>query len=338
MTTVVNRMPGIGTLKETGFRNLWISREGRRILPLGKIVDGAKSRDPLNTGDVDVLRAGLLLGKITATGKYAPSVLGVTAESLESDETALDLPAAVVTEMKRRIGDSGTFKLVGPPTAGGTVRAMTVTYSGFADADTVTVTALGVNEVQTVAIAGTLSAGGYSIRLIDKDGKLKQTAVIAYNASVANVQTALDAVTAANAIVAGGTAQSAMTLTFSGANYAALPQTLVEIIPDGLTGMTTIGVTRTTAGVDGRFVTGSLVMPTDGSETPRAIFDKADGLQVTDEDRTTNLDIQCVDLVFGGGVVDASQILNYPADTATQAWLKAQLRAVGGPWVFDDDF
>lgn len=105
-----------------------------------------------------------------------------------------------------------------------------------------------VNEVQTVAIAGTLSAGGYSIRLVDKDGKIKQTSVLAYGANQAAVQAALDAVTAANAIVAGGTVPTAMTLTFSGTNYAGKPQTLVEIIPDGLTGLTSIAVTRTTAG------------------------------------------------------------------------------------------
>jgi hypothetical protein len=39
-----------------------------------------------------------------------------------------------------------------------------------------------------------------------------------------------------------------------------------------------------------------------------------------------------------GGAILAPQIVNYPSDTGLQAWLKAQLRAVGGPYLFSDDF
>jgi len=83
--------------------------------------------------------------------------------------------------------------------------------------------ASAVNEVQTVAINGTLSAGTYTISFVTAAGVLASTAPIAYNASLATVQAALDGVSGgANFIVAGGTAETAMTLTFSGTGYAGL--------------------------------------------------------------------------------------------------------------------
>lgn len=109
--------------------------------------------------------------------------------------------------------------------------------------------ASAVNEVQTVAISGTLSGGTYQINFNDASGNEKQTTPIAFGASLATVQAALDTLSGgANFIVAGGVAQSAMTLTFSGTGYAGKPQPLVEIIPAGLTGMTTVTVTRTATG------------------------------------------------------------------------------------------
>lgn len=109
--------------------------------------------------------------------------------------------------------------------------------------------ASAVNEVQTVAIGGTLSAGSYQIVFIDAAGNEQQTTPIAYGASLSTINTDLDAVSGgAGYIVAGGTATSAMTLTFSGTGYAGKPQPPVEIIPIGLTGLTTVSVTRTAVG------------------------------------------------------------------------------------------
>ena len=106
-------------------------------------IDGTKSRDTLNSDNVALLRAGLPLGKITSGGKYAPSILGVTGVLHDTSvvTTVMTLPAATVTEIQRRIGASGTFKIYGPPTAAGTVATETVTYSAIASATTLTITA-----------------------------------------------------------------------------------------------------------------------------------------------------------------------------------------------------
>ena len=97
------------------------------------------------------------------------------------------------------------------------------------------------NEVQTVTTSGTTSAGTFTIEIAGTE-----TGPIAWNASVANVQTALDAAFGASQIVAGGTI-NALTLTFSGANFAGAPQPLV-IINDDRTGSTGTTVAHTTPG------------------------------------------------------------------------------------------
>ena len=114
-----------------------------KFLPSYAQLDGTKSRDTGNTDNVALLRAGLTLGKITSGGKYAPSILGVTDVLHDTSvvTTVMTLPAAVVTEISRRIGASGTFKIYGPPTAAGTVATATVTYSAIASATTLTITA-----------------------------------------------------------------------------------------------------------------------------------------------------------------------------------------------------
>jgi hypothetical protein len=112
------------------------------------------------------------------------------------------------------------------------------------------------DRVQTLAITGTLSAGSYSLGIVDKNGVKKVTPAIAYNANLAAIQTAVNAVipqeTATNQIVVGGTAHTATTFTFSGDSYDNTVQPIIEVYPDGLTGMETISVddTTTTTGVE----------------------------------------------------------------------------------------
>lgn len=118
------------------------------ILPQGRVIAGACSRDPGNTTDVTRLRAGLLMGKITTVvnslgtvGYYAPSVLGVTTNAEAVGSTSIQASAAVVTELVRRAGSTGTFTLIGPGSAGGVVVSETVTYSA-ASSTNITVTAI----------------------------------------------------------------------------------------------------------------------------------------------------------------------------------------------------
>lgn len=230
-------IPGLGTERTVTPRTFLLSPDGMLVLPVGKTVKGSVSRDPLNTGNVDVLRDGLLMGKITADSKYAPCIIGVLASAYDRSAspapyTAITVSAATATELVRRIGPSGTFTIVGPPSAAGVVATETVTYSA-------------VN--------------------------------------------------------------------------------------------TTTGVITVTApAVD--YIAGSYVMPTDGSQAAKGLLLTEDlcGLKVTDADaasQDTGMPSLCI-----AGPVDASQIINYPSDASLITWLKAQMRATGGSWIFDDDF
>ncbi len=150
-------------------------------LPLGKIIDGANSRDSSNTGDLDVLRPGLLMGKITATGLYAPSILGVISGAYTSGGTQLTVSLAQAAEIVRRVGSSGTgtLKAIGPPTANGINAVTAITYSAI-DVTTgiITVTSLGVNKVAGTLITAadgtqvptTVIPDGYGIKVTDIDG------------------------------------------------------------------------------------------------------------------------------------------------------------------------
>ena len=119
-------------------------------LPQGKLIDGANSRDPGNTGNTNVLRAGLLMGKITSGGLYAPTILGVTTGAYTSGGTTLTVSAAQAAEIVRRVGSSGTGTLncIGPPSAAGTVAKTAVTFSAVnTTTGDITVTSLGVNKI-----------------------------------------------------------------------------------------------------------------------------------------------------------------------------------------------
>jgi hypothetical protein len=96
--------------------------------PGGKIISSI-SRDWGNTGDLDTLRPGLLMGKITSGGEYAPSVLGVTSGATAAGATTVSVSAAAAVEIERRVGATGTLTIVGPPSANGVVAVETLTYS-----------------------------------------------------------------------------------------------------------------------------------------------------------------------------------------------------------------
>ena len=97
-----------------------------------------------------------------------------------------------------------------------------------------------VNEVQTVTVAGTLSAGVLGIRYGGK------TVPVAYNGNLAAIQTALDTLFGASNTVAAGTIAS-FTVTFA-ETYAGTAMDLIGLDVSGLTGLTSCNVVRTTAG------------------------------------------------------------------------------------------
>lgn len=130
--------PGMGPTLEAAHRIILL--HGEDYLPGNHIVAGADARDPLNT-PVTEIRAGLLLGEVSASGKLGASVIGVTTNAEAAGSTAIEAAAAVVTELIRRQGASGTFLLVGPAVAGGTINIETVTYSA-ASGTSITCTAI----------------------------------------------------------------------------------------------------------------------------------------------------------------------------------------------------
>src|SRR5579883_220132 len=313
--------PGIAAPIIASFKALFLSRS-EQFLAQGRYISGPASRDPSNATDVAVLQPGLIMGKISSVvnglgtvGFYAPSILGLTSLAIAATDTTITLPAAVCTEIARRCGASGTVTVTGPPVASGTVRSLTATYSAVG-ATTITITALGVTEVQTFNFANSPS-GNFVLAIVDKNGVVQYTQPIAYSSTVAtlkaNLQAATDAALAVNAIVWGGSAVTAITATFSGTGYANLPQTLIVADTDAWSAGS-LSITRTTAGVDGRFVTSSIVAPTDGSQNPLSfITDWSPGIPVVDGNGNSVAQVD-----FGlfpiWGVLDTTQIVNFPAD------------------------
>ena len=144
-------MPGISAEKIAKHRT--VTADGYiDFLPGGVILDGAKTRDPDNPDYPNDplaqtrLRPGLLLGQVTATRKYANSIIGVVQGAYVSGGTTITVTPAEAVEIQRRVGSSGNLLFVGPPASGGTVATITQAYSAVNTATGVlTITSLGAN-------------------------------------------------------------------------------------------------------------------------------------------------------------------------------------------------
>lgn len=335
-TRLIAGRPGLQTKLTAGFR--LISPNGTLSLKEGAgVFNGAESRDPNNTGSTYVLRAGTILAK--NSGKYAPWAIGSTAGALTNSGTSITLAAAEAVELVRRVGASGTFILTGPPTSGGTTRQLTVTYSAVnTSTGVVTITALGVNEVQTVNLA-TAATGG-SIRLVVQktDGTFALTPAAAWSATdatlLSNLQTALDTATGVtNGIVASAIAATdtdlGFVLTYSGTGYAGNTWALASV-NTLFTSNTGANVVRTTTGVDGRFVAGSVVSKS-GWQTPLTLVPDGAGQFIPTDGTDAEGHIP------DAGKITDSQLLPYPADTSLRQFIRTSLRNAsgGGVFVFD---
>lgn len=180
MSYVYGGLPGPQTQRAQAYNSIRVNDQNVAYLPGGRIIDASKSRDPENTGYITTLRAGMVMGMVTATGFYAPSIIGLSTVLHDTSvvTTTMTLPATVVTEIQRRIGSSGTFKIIGPPTSGGTVATETVTYSAIATSTTITITATSADFAAGSIIAPTDGSetprcfidDGDGIRVTDIDG------------------------------------------------------------------------------------------------------------------------------------------------------------------------
>jgi hypothetical protein len=145
MATQVYGAPGVFTGRTIQYRNIHTNRQAAAYAPSFYFFDGNLSRDP-DSSPVSSLRCGLIIGKVTTTGLYANSVIGLTSANYTSGGTSLTLTSQAATELNRRVGASGTFTLQGAPTASGTMAKFTVTYSAVnTTTGVVTVTNIGAD-------------------------------------------------------------------------------------------------------------------------------------------------------------------------------------------------
>lgn len=182
MEMFVPGMPGMRTeVKATPQiifkQNLW------EYLAGGKIIDGTNSADPFNGTDTNVLQPGTLMGKITSSGLYAPTILGVTAGAYTSGGTSITVSAASAAEIVRRVGTSGTLNFIGPPSAGGTNAVIAQSFSAVnTSTGVLTITSLGANLVAGSIVAAndgtqtpvTLIPDGYGIIVTASDNVTRE--------------------------------------------------------------------------------------------------------------------------------------------------------------------
>lgn len=173
-------LPGLGAARTATWRRLLQDPTTAMYLGSAAVLDGSETRDPGNTGDVDKLRAGNVLGRITSSGLWVPAFVGLTQAAYTSGGTTLSVTAAAAVELDRLVGQSGTTELVciGAPTAGGTVAVTAFTHSAInTSTGDITVTSLGVNKHSGAIVAVNdgrytplgILGDGYPIKVTDLD-------------------------------------------------------------------------------------------------------------------------------------------------------------------------
>ncbi len=339
-------VPGFGTTRTATPRQILATLAGALYLPGGKVISGANSRDPNNGAvgiDAATLRAGMVMGMRNNDEKYAPSIIGLLTVAGTAAGATITTSAAAGDEVARRITAGGIFKVVGPPTDGGTVAVMNNLSFSAEAAGVITLAAnVAVAEVQTCTIDALMTAGTYTYTY-----KGYTTAAIAFNASNVDQTAALEllpSVTAGDITPEAANEPDAdATQTFTFANTLGnVPMLSLDI--SNCTGPTTVAWAETTPGelvgaatLGADCAIGSMIMPADGSEAPKGFIVEETGIKVTDID-SLNIDAQLPKLLIGG-IIKASQIIDYSADSVVRTWLKNQFNAAtAGRFTFDDDF
>jgi hypothetical protein len=232
MFNVPNGKPGVLlNLTATPREVFYSGRQWAQFIAAPVTVDGNLTSCPFNAPYVFQILAGTLMGRVTATNKFADSVLGLSTSATASGATTVQTDVNTAAEIVRRIGATGTFKLTGPPAANGVVATQVVTYT-------------------------------------------------AVNTS---------------------------------------------------TGAITCSATSAAA------VTASLIQPTDGSETILTMVADLYGIKVTDQTNVNRVDVFDPQLLLAGGTINSQMIVNYPADSSLQTYVKAALKTFCGKLTFSDD-
>jgi hypothetical protein len=152
MFSVPSGKPGVLPTYLAAPREIFLAnRQFAQFVAQPVTVDGTLSSNPQNAPFTWLLFAGTVMGRVTATGKYANSILGSTTVAYAhtgGTNTSLTTDVNTATEIVRRLGTSGTLKLTGPPTSGGTVATQVVTFSAVnTTTGVITITAAGADAV-----------------------------------------------------------------------------------------------------------------------------------------------------------------------------------------------
>ena len=152
MFSVPNGKPGVQQTYLAVPREVFLAnRQFAQFVAQPVTVDGTLSSNPHNAPFTWLLFAGTVMGRVTATGKYANSIIGSTTAAYGhsgGSSTTLTTDVNTAAEIVRRIGASGTFKLAGPPTAGGTMATQVVSFSAVnTNTGAITITATSADAI-----------------------------------------------------------------------------------------------------------------------------------------------------------------------------------------------
>lgn len=146
MATDFRGAPGVYTGNSITSRQVLRDPSKAEYDPTLATITGSLSRDT-GSSPTSLLRAGTLLGKITTGGNYRPSIIGLTDGAITSGtKTSVTVDAVVATEVARLItvaGGNVSLKLVGPPSAAGTVAVTAITCTA-ASGTTLTVSSVSI--------------------------------------------------------------------------------------------------------------------------------------------------------------------------------------------------
>src|ERR1700733_1944835 len=176
MFSVPNGKPGVLPTYSAIPREVFLAnRQFAQFVASPVTIDGTLSSNPLNAPYTWLLFAGTAMGRVTATGKYANSIIGATTAAYAHSgggNTTITTDVNTAAEIVRRIGSSGTFKLTGPPTSGGAVATQSVTFSAVnTTTGAITITATSADAISGSFIQPTDGSESIVSLLCDAWGK-----------------------------------------------------------------------------------------------------------------------------------------------------------------------
>ncbi len=179
MAHAITGLPGIKTTRTATPLDVLMSDIGAVFLPSNLQIGSGQSRDPDNTGNIDVLRAGLLLSLDEDNDFYAATILGVTSGGIASGGTTLNVTTQCATEINRRYGGSGTgeFAVVGSSNVFSDETALPSMEKLTHSAVNTTTGAVTIDATINNYPANSLVIGGESVRNV-ANAELTQTFIL----------------------------------------------------------------------------------------------------------------------------------------------------------------